>query len=73
MTTDKACCYGCEKRAVGCREACEAWAEHERKKAERYARKDLERRGTYLIGASPIVTRWEKERTKSARRKGGAF
>ncbi len=61
------------KASRWCRDTCEAWAEHERRKAERYARKDLERRGTYLIGTSPGVRRWEKERTKSARRKGGAF
>lgn len=43
---NKGCCYGCGRRSVSCRETCEAWAEHERRKAERYAKQDLERRGT---------------------------
>ena len=36
------CPRDCPKRAVGCRTDCEAWAEHEKRKAERYHRKQLE-------------------------------
>ena len=27
-------CKGCEKRKVGCRSSCEAWADYEKRKAE---------------------------------------
>lgn len=35
-------CQCCEKRELGCRTNCPDWAEHEAKKAERYARKQAE-------------------------------
>lgn len=35
-------CKGCEKRELGCRTNCPDWAEHEQKKAERYAQKQAE-------------------------------
>lgn len=36
------CPKDCPRRAVGCRDGCESWAEHERRKQERYRRRQLE-------------------------------
>lgn len=73
MNDMNCCCYGCTKRAVGCRETCEAWAEHERQKAERYAKQDAERVSRYGFSNCPMTINGEKKRVREIKRKGGAF
>lgn len=41
-------CRDCENRELGCRANCAYWAEHEAKKAERYAKKKAES-DTYCV------------------------
>ena len=62
------CCYGCTKRAVGCRETCEAWAEHERQKAERYAKKEAKFKGCYGVYDSPRLKAGDKAHARSRAR-----
>lgn len=61
------CCFGCEKRKLGCRTNCEAWAEHEARKKAKYASKEQRR------SAIPEMRRMElneKFRTKEWKTKG---
>ena len=67
MNNMNCCCYGCTKRAVGCRETCEAWAEHERQKAERYAKQEAER----VYGCYDNVMCIRSERSKLRESKQG--
>ena len=61
----KTCCWQCEKRAVGCRETCEKWAEYEKQKAERYARRTAEYQGGYGVSDSPRLKKSDKARTRN--------
>lgn len=51
---DQLCPADCPTRAVGCRKTCKAWAEHERRKAERY-KADEERRASWLAPANKAL------------------
>ena len=42
MAREQVCPRDCIRRKVGCRSSCPDWAEHEKRKAERYAAKQLE-------------------------------
>ena len=61
------CCFDCEKRQLGCRTSCEAWAEHEKRKKAKYASKEQRR------SEIPEMRRMElneKFRTKEWKTKG---
>lgn len=49
-------CQGCQKRAVGCRTACQDWAKHEARKAENYRQRAI------AIASSPENRRMEQSK-----------
>lgn len=61
-------CQGCEKRELGCRANCPDWAEHEAKKAERYARKKAEIDANYDSKRLLRQADMKKREIKSGRR-----
>lgn len=42
------CCKGCDKRQVGCRSDCEAWAQHEAEKAKYYSERSIMNNAHYV-------------------------
>ena len=60
--TPDCCPKDCPRRAVGCRTDCLDWAEHERRKAERYA-------AAAVAGAGkPQHEAWKQDRRKKLRK-----
>lgn len=61
-------CQGCEKRELGCRADCPDWAEHERKKAERYAQKKAEIDSNYDSVRIKRMSGMKKREIRNGRR-----
>ena len=61
-------CQGCEKRELGCRTDCPDWAEHERKKAERYAQKKAEIDSNYDSVRIKRMSGMKKREIRNGRR-----